>query len=525
MTNSQILDAINQNIKRNENKEITGDILNSVLRMLLDFVNQGFITFSENATDFGAVRKSESNEVEAGFDLHQKDGASIGVDANGLKVFKGGITATFGTTSIYVDNLVPDAAYKFQEILFPKRAVKNVEEKVYPVTYIQGVKADDTGRVDISGIAWDYTNPSIRYSGIVDKSADATYNVFPILDGNGNLAKASNSYNALLNSLTLMTPTQKVNIMKLFNGQYSSGQIKTDMILMPVIEIGDNLNGLSKLDIYGVNLLIDPDTSYVRIKEFGNVNNWEDCVWNNVDSTRLEVFVNNSFLEIGKTYVFEIKHSVQVHTTVVSIDVVQQLNNVDLNTLTYTITKDNVNNADGYLDISVDANGLISHSVKAQAPDNLRGRLLKKVRTNPIAQYSENLVIIIDFNWGYSTGGFEFPQQYDKMGLSKVIQYTENDVSNNIVAGVGTGYQGFNNGEKSTAIIGGGFISKSGIGQCIIVKKGGVITTILMMNGAIIRYSSNATVTENYAVEFYFVGRYLSAKSVGTYKISTIKKF
>ena len=47
MTNLQILDAINQNIKRNENKEITGVILNSVLRMLLDFVNQGFITFSD----------------------------------------------------------------------------------------------------------------------------------------------------------------------------------------------------------------------------------------------------------------------------------------------------------------------------------------------------------------------------------------------------------------------------------------------------------------------------------------------
>ena len=47
MTNQQILDVINQNIKQNKNKEITGDILNSVLRMLLDFVNQRFITFSD----------------------------------------------------------------------------------------------------------------------------------------------------------------------------------------------------------------------------------------------------------------------------------------------------------------------------------------------------------------------------------------------------------------------------------------------------------------------------------------------
>ena len=185
MTNSQILDAINQNINRNENKEITGVILNSVLRMLLDFVNQGFITFSENATDSGAVRKSESNEVEAGFDLHQKDGASIGVDANGLKVFKGGITATYGNSSISVDNFVFDATYNFQEILFPKRAVKNVEEKVYPVTYVNGVKADDTGRVDISSVAMNWTNASQRWSALPNKSGENTYNKVMVLDADG----------------------------------------------------------------------------------------------------------------------------------------------------------------------------------------------------------------------------------------------------------------------------------------------------------------------------------------------------
>ena len=47
MTNSQILDVINQNIKQNGNEEITGVILNSVLRMLLDFVNKGFISISD----------------------------------------------------------------------------------------------------------------------------------------------------------------------------------------------------------------------------------------------------------------------------------------------------------------------------------------------------------------------------------------------------------------------------------------------------------------------------------------------
>ena len=47
MTYSQILDVINQNIKQNGNEEITGVILNSVLRALLGFVNDGFITIND----------------------------------------------------------------------------------------------------------------------------------------------------------------------------------------------------------------------------------------------------------------------------------------------------------------------------------------------------------------------------------------------------------------------------------------------------------------------------------------------
>ena len=47
MTYSQILDVINQNIKQNGNEKITGVVLNSVLRALLVFVNDGFITIND----------------------------------------------------------------------------------------------------------------------------------------------------------------------------------------------------------------------------------------------------------------------------------------------------------------------------------------------------------------------------------------------------------------------------------------------------------------------------------------------
>ncbi|MDH1880919.1 hypothetical protein N5D90_00005, partial [Empedobacter sp. GD03797] len=58
----------------------------------------------------GAVRKSESNTVTADFSMQQENGVFVSIGLNGLKVGFGGITATYGTTSIYVDNLVPEAA-------------------------------------------------------------------------------------------------------------------------------------------------------------------------------------------------------------------------------------------------------------------------------------------------------------------------------------------------------------------------------------------------------------------------------
>lgn len=115
-------------------------------------IDKGSKKFSEY------ICKSKSNTVTDDFSMQQENGAYVSIASNGLKVGFGGISATYGTSSISVDNLTHDAAYKFQELLFPKRAVKNVEEKVYPVTYVQGVKADETGRVDISGVAMNWTN-------------------------------------------------------------------------------------------------------------------------------------------------------------------------------------------------------------------------------------------------------------------------------------------------------------------------------------------------------------------------------
>ncbi|MDH1884232.1 hypothetical protein, partial [Empedobacter sp. GD03797] len=154
--------------------------------------------------------------------------------------------------------------YKFQEILFPKRAVKNVEEKVYPVTYIQGVKADETGRVDISGIAWNYTSPSIRYSGILDKSADATYNQLLGVDSNGNAAKVG--LNAITNAMAKSSDSQK-DAFRLASRKstegYSVGVPRVDYILPNLI--ANNKDEITYVSVVGLNLLLNLQDCEVRL--------------------------------------------------------------------------------------------------------------------------------------------------------------------------------------------------------------------------------------------------------------------
>lgn len=107
----------------------------------------------------GYVNSNNTNLVQSDFDLHLENGAFFSMHDNGIKVSKGGIYSIYGSESIKSYNQDIGATYQFQEILFPKRMVQNTEERVYPITYINGVKANDNGRIDISSF-------NINWSGI-----------------------------------------------------------------------------------------------------------------------------------------------------------------------------------------------------------------------------------------------------------------------------------------------------------------------------------------------------------------------
>ena len=222
----------------------------------------------------GAVRKTESNEVTSDFDFHQENGAYVSVATDGVKVSKGGIYSLYKPDSIKPVNQVPSVAYQFQELLFPKRAVIGVEEKVYPITYIQGVKASDTGRVDISGVAMNWTNAQQRMSALVSKHNDATYNRLLGMDAQGNINEVGlpAMTNEILKSSDAQKDSWRLASLKT-NETFTNG--KPVISLFAKTYIDKTLPYKQNFSLLGSNLYVNPSLStlkMIQIKdESGNI--------------------------------------------------------------------------------------------------------------------------------------------------------------------------------------------------------------------------------------------------------------
>ena len=143
------------------------------------------------------------------------------------------------------------------------------------VDKVMGVSPDANKNVDISGIAWNYTSPSIRYSGILDKSADATYNQLLGVDSNGYAAKVG--LNAVTNAMAKSSDAQK-DAFRLASRKstetYSVGQPRVDTILPPVID--NTKDYIQYVTLVGINLFVNnaqPSTSSVSIVRYKDINN------------------------------------------------------------------------------------------------------------------------------------------------------------------------------------------------------------------------------------------------------------
>ncbi|MDM1042120.1 MULTISPECIES: hypothetical protein [Empedobacter] len=121
-----------------------------------------------------------------------------------------------------------------------------------------------TGTASVEfGFPFNCSNPSIRYSGILDKSTDATFNDLLGVDSNGNTAKVG--LNAVTNAMSKSTDAQKeaFRLASRKTGEtYSTGQPRIDFINPPIID--KTKPYVQYVSLIGLNLFL-PNGSYINV--------------------------------------------------------------------------------------------------------------------------------------------------------------------------------------------------------------------------------------------------------------------
>ena len=298
MTYKKILDAINQNIKQNGKEKITGDVMNAVLKLLLDFINKQ----TQSWDSFW--KKSETLPISS---------------INGLGGLLDGKAETEHTHSEYAKN---DAVYTSLQKKLDAPAVNATNEYVILGDGSTTPKGDlgknfansdlvvssnrkHTGTASVElGMPLICSNASVRYSGLVDKSADATYNQLLGVDSNGYVAKVG--LNAVTNAMVKSTDAQKDAFRiasRKSSETYSIGQPRVDTILPPAID--NTKDYIQYITLVGLNLFLNnssPSTALVKIIRYKDIDNnlVPETI---VDITNYQVYqTNTSILSFGIRY-------------------------------------------------------------------------------------------------------------------------------------------------------------------------------------------------------------------------------
>lgn len=185
-----------------------------------------------------------------------------------------------------------------------------------------------------------YSNASQRFPGLVDKSADATYNSFPVLDENGNAAKAAKPFHAFKNFLTQCTIAESTELGQLLNGgQGDSGAISVNLISPPIVQ--NRFDSVEYILLRGANLLLNSTDMSISICD-ENKNVIQQIPNNqiiNQSSTEL-IFYYNFYQFNAGAYFIKISSGVKVYYTTLDLRVVQEIQDIDTDNLAWNILYD-----------------------------------------------------------------------------------------------------------------------------------------------------------------------------------------
>ena len=176
------------------------------------------------------------------------------------------------------------------------------------VDKVMGVAPNANKNVDISGVAMNWTNASQRFSGLVDKSADATYNRLLGMDVNGNLNEVG--LPTMTNEMSKATDSQKDawRLASRKTNEKFNSNAPVLLVVNPFLLKNSN-DFPTSIIITGNNLFIDKESSKVEIRkiktidEVPEIGNWIDLTASvsvsELNQNMLSIYHNFKLFKLG----------------------------------------------------------------------------------------------------------------------------------------------------------------------------------------------------------------------------------
>lgn len=365
---------------------------------------------------------------------------------------------------------------------------------------IENRKHTGTASVEF-GFPFTCSNASVRYSGLLDKSADATYNQLLGVDSNGNAAKVG--LNAVTNAMLKSTDAQK-DAFRLASRKstegYSVGVPRVDYILPNII--ANNKDEITYVSVVGLNLLLNLQDCEVRLINVSTNQEYLVSVIQTIaQSSSMFSFGFNFFNKPVGDYKIFVRNGSQTNIDTTVFTLVESISTEPLAVNFNRYFKEGLSEA--YKDTFTTGVNYISKNRDTEALGN-----------TPIADFVSETPIVIDsakdfvftclFTINTSASGYLGDAQ---LGLTQ--GFVEN-IFNTVQYGVKFGYVNLISSLTSKLLVTNLLNSSKQI-QIQIIKRGSILSIVTSVDGV---YSSDVT-TVNIVNPLYFIFKNNSSTGLG----------
>ena len=337
------------------------------------------------------------------------------------------------------------------------------------------------------GMPFICSNASVRFSGLLDKSADAAYNQLLGVDSNGNVAKL-NGKTAFNNLPNLLSEEEKTIWKTAMNGGWSTATMSVSSI-SPVI-LSNLYDGISYMVLYGANLNLNPTNFQITIISQDGLTIIKEIpgsqVQLNTQGTSLTFYMNFSQIAKG-TYKIRLRNGIAEYVTPMTFIVSDQIvDTINTSAITWgVIGKNGKVHPD-----NISSGGSLVYKHSNDLPFINENNVIWGTKSSKLAESNENFYLRLEIaRTFYSTEGAKSSRTFFHIGLMSTNESLE--LINKTTVGIRiSDPASYPSGGHYIGILGGtdevinGTISFSR--TIHIIKRGNMITTINGSNQGVV---------------------------------------